>query len=223
MIAAVTARDVATALAFARAHGLEIAVRGGGHNPAGHVCDDGIVIDLSELRRVRVDAQARIARAQGGATWGDFDAATQAAWVSSRPASVVVTTSVGGLTLGGGIRHLTAQHGLTCDSLVGAELVTPDGTVLEVDADENAELLWGLRGGGGNFGVATRLDFRLYPLDGLIGGILEYRGEAVPDALRRFRDVVAASPGTSAARPCSSWTTRRGRCSSSRRRTRAGR
>jgi FAD/FMN-containing dehydrogenase len=186
--------DVATSFDFARVHGLEIAVRGGGHNPAGHcVCDGGIVIDLSELRTVEVDGDARIARAKGGATWGDFDSATQAFGLAT-PGGVVVTTGVAGLTLGGGIGHLTAQHGLTCDSLVGAEIVTPNGSVLEVSGEENAELLWGLRGGGGNFGVATRLDFRLYPVDGLVGGLLEYRGDGIREALRRFRDVVAGSP-----------------------------
>jgi len=99
-----------------------------------------------------------------------------------------------GLTLGGGIGHLTAQHGLTCDSLVGAELVTPDGAVIRATQDENAELLWGLRGGGGNFGVATRLEFRLHPLDQVVGGVLAYGGKHVREALRRFRDVVAGSP-----------------------------
>jgi FAD/FMN-containing dehydrogenase len=106
-----------------------------------------------------------------------------------------VTTGVGGLTLGGGIGHLTAQHGLTCDSLVGAEVVAPNGDAIEVSEDENEELLWGLRGGGGNFGIVTRLDFRLYQLEDVVGGVLEYRGESVRDALRRFRDVVAGSPG----------------------------
>jgi FAD/FMN-containing dehydrogenase len=188
------ASDVATALDFARARGLEVAVRGGGHNPAGHcVCEGGLVIDLSELRQVEVDAAGRLARAGGGATWADFDTATQTAGLVT-PGGVVVTTGVGGLTLGGGIGHLTAQHGLTCDSLVGAEVVAPNGDAIEVSEDENEELLWGLRGGGGNFGVVTRLDFRLYQLEDVVGGVLEYRGESVRDALRRFRDVVAGSP-----------------------------
>jgi FAD/FMN-containing dehydrogenase len=110
------------------------------------------------------------------------------------PGGVVGSTGVCGLTLGGGIGHLTAQHGLTCDNLIGAELVVPDGSVIRTTPDENAELLWGLRGGGGNFGVATSLDFRLHPLDHVVGGLLEYRGKAVRDALRRFRDLVADSP-----------------------------
>ena len=121
------AADVATAFTFAQANELEVAVRGGGHNPAGHcVCDDGLVIDLSALRTVRVDAASRIARAEGGATWLDFDAATQTAGLVT-PGGVVGSTGVAGLTFGGGIGHLTAQLGLTCDQLIAAELVTPSG------------------------------------------------------------------------------------------------
>ena len=190
----VGAGDVAAALDFARAHGLDVAVRGGGHNPAGHcVCDDGLVIDLSAMRTVDVDADARIARADGGATWLDFDAATQAFGLVT-PGGVVGSTGVCGLTLGGGIGHLTAQHGLTCDDLVGAEVVTPDGTVVSASSDENADLLWALRGGGGNFGVATRLEFRLHALDRVVGGLLTFGGKGVRDVLRRFRDVAARSP-----------------------------
>jgi len=187
-------QDVATAFDFARAHQLEVAVRGGGHNPAGHcILDGGLVIDLSQMRSVEVDGDVGIARAQGGSTWLDFDAATQAFGLVT-PGGVVGSTGVAGLTLGGGIGHLTAQHGLTCDNLVGAELVTPAGAVLEVGPNENPELLWALRGGGGNFGVATRLDFRLHPLDRLVGGMLTYSGSGVREALRRFRDVVARAP-----------------------------
>jgi FAD/FMN-containing dehydrogenase len=186
--------DVAIAFDFARTHGLDVAVRGGGHNPAGHcVLDDGLVIDLSPMRRVHVDADARIARAGGGATWLDFDTATQAFGLVT-PGGIVGSTGVCGLTLGGGIGHLTAQHGLTCDNLVGAELVTPDGTVVHASAEENPQLLWGLRGGGGNFGVATRLEFRLHPLETVVGGRLVFRGNGVRDASRRFREIVARSP-----------------------------
>jgi len=188
------ADDVATALDFARAHELEVAVRGGGHNPAGHcVSDGGLVIDLSSMRRVEVQADTRVALADGGATWLDFDAPTQAFGLVA-PGGVVGSTGVCGLTLGGGIGHLTAQHGLTCDNLVGAELVTPDGAVIRATHDENAELLWGLRGAGGNFGVATRLEFRLHPLERVVGGALTYGGKPVREALRRFRDVAASSP-----------------------------
>ena len=188
------AGDVATAIAFSRANALELAVRGGGHNPAGHcVCDGGLVIDLSLMRGVEVDADARTARADGGATWLDFDTATQAFGLVT-PGGVVGSTGVAGLTFGGGIGHLTAQYGLTCDNLLGAELVTPDGTVVHTSAEENPDLLWGLRGGGGNFGVATHLELRLHPLDRVVGGRLTYTGKGVSNAFRRYRDVVAQAP-----------------------------
>ena len=186
--------DVATALDFAGSHGLEVAVRGGGHNPAGHCAiDDGLVIDLSAMRRVDVDAAAAVARADGGATWLDFDRATQAFGLVT-PGGVVGSTGVCGLALGGGIGHLTAQHGLTCDNLIGAELVTPDGSVVHAGPDENPELLWALRGGGGNFGVATWLEFRLHPLERVVGGRLEFRGDDIAEVLLRFRDLVGRSP-----------------------------
>ncbi|MGH2991682.1 MAG: FAD-binding oxidoreductase [Solirubrobacterales bacterium] len=188
------AEDVAAAFEFADASGLEVAVRGGGHNPAGHcVCDDGLVIDLSRMRGVDVDGDSRTARAQGGATWLDFDAATQELGLVT-PGGVVGSTGVAGLTLGGGIGHLTTQHGLTCDNLVGAEVVTAGGEVVRAGPDENAELLWGLRGGGGNFGVATRLEFNLHPVERVVGGRLTYRGAGVRDALRRYRDLAARAP-----------------------------
>ena len=186
--------DVAAAFDFARSAGLEVAVRGGGHNPAGHcVCDDGLVIDLTALRAVEVDRDAGVARSGGGATWLDFDAATQAAGLVT-PGGVVGSTGVCGLALGGGIGHLTSQHGLTCDNIVGAEIVSPDGTVTTAGPDGDEELLWALRGGGGNFGVATRLDFRLHPLEQVVGGVLRYRGDRVGETLRVFRDTVARAP-----------------------------
>jgi FAD/FMN-containing dehydrogenase len=185
------AGDVGTALDFARTHELEVAVRGGGHNPAGHCAvDDGLVIDLSLMRDVEVDSEARLAISEGGATWLDFDAATQANGMVT-PGGVVGSTGVAGLTLGGGIGHLTAQHGLSCDNLVAAELVTPAGEVIRANGDETPELLWGIRGGGGNFGIATQLEFRLHPLERVVGGLFEYAGDSVRDALRAFRDVDA--------------------------------
>jgi FAD/FMN-containing dehydrogenase len=190
----VGADDIAIALGFAQGHELEVAVRGGGHNPAGHcVCDRGLVIDLSQMRKVEVDAERRIARADGGSTWLDFDTATQAFGLVT-PGGVVVSTGVVGLSLGGGIGHLTAQHGLTCDNIVAAEMVSPDGLVIHASADENPDLLWGLRGGGGNFGVVTRLEFRLHPLERVVGGRLVYRGTGVREALLRYRDLIARSP-----------------------------
>jgi FAD/FMN-containing dehydrogenase len=186
--------DVATAFDFARSHELEIAVRGGGHNPAGHcVLDGGLVIDLSPLRRVEVDAGTRTARAGGGSTWLDFDSATLAHGLVT-PGGVVGSTGVCGLAMGGGIGHLTAQFGLTCDNVVGAELVTPDGSIVRASHEENAELLWGLCGAGGNFGVATWLEFRLHELSRAVGGLLVYEAEGVRDAMRLFRGLVAGSP-----------------------------
>jgi FAD/FMN-containing dehydrogenase len=186
--------DVAVAFDFARTHNLAVAVRGGGHNPAGHcVLDDGLVIDLSRLRTVEVDVDRRIGRAGGGSTWLDFDRATQAFGLVT-PGGVVGSTGVCGLAMGGGIGHLTAQHGLTCDNLVGAELVTPDGTTVHASPDEHQELLWGLRGGGGNFGVATRLEFRLHPLERVVGGQLLYRGKHVRDVVSLYRDLVTTAP-----------------------------
>ena len=186
--------DVAAAFHFARTHGLDVAVRGGGHNPAGHcVLDDGLVIDLTRMRAVEVDRETGIARAGGGSTWLDFDTAVQTYGLAT-PGGVVGSTGVCGLTLGGGIGHLTAQHGLTCDNLAGAELVTPSGAVLRVSPDENADVLWGLRGGGGNLGVVTRLELRLHSVGEVVGGVLGFAGEGVRDALLAVRDLVARSP-----------------------------
>jgi FAD/FMN-containing dehydrogenase len=185
----VDANDVVAALAFGRAQGLEIAVRGGGHNPAGHcVIDNGLVIDLSRMREVRVDPEKGIATCLGGATWVDFDTATQVHGLVT-PGGVVGSTGVTGLTLGGGIGHLTAQYGLTCDNLIAADLVSPAGEFVRASDDQNPELLWGLRGGGGNFGVVTQAEFRLHPLERVVGGRLEYAGEGVASALRLFREL----------------------------------
>ncbi len=151
------------------------------------------MIDLSQMRTVEVDAETRIARSDGGATWLDFDSATQAFGLVT-PGGVVVSTGVVGLSLGGGIGHLTAQYGLTCDNIIGAEVVTPDGKVIQANADQNPDLLWGLRGGGGNFGVVTRLELRLHPLKELIGGRLVYRGAGVREALLCYRDLMEHSP-----------------------------
>jgi FAD/FMN-containing dehydrogenase len=194
IVRCVDANDVATALAFGQAHGLEIAVRGGGHNPAGHCAvDDGLVIDLSRMRDVRVDPEKRVAICQGGATWLDFDSAAQAHGLVT-PGGVVGSTGVTGLALGGGIGHLTAQFGLTCDNLVAAELVTPAGEIVRARDDQNPELLWGLRGGGGNFGVVTQAEFRLHPLERVVGGRLEYEGDGVAEVLRLFRELVIGGP-----------------------------
>jgi FAD/FMN-containing dehydrogenase len=194
IVRCVNANDVAAALAFGQARGLEIAVRGGGHNPAGHCAvDDGLVIDLSRMRDVRIDPEKRIASSQGGATWLDFDAATQAHGLVT-PGGVVGSTGVTGLTLGGGIGHLTAQYGLSCDNLIAAELVTPAGEIVRASDDQNPELLWGLRGGGGNFGVVAQAEFGLHPLKRVVGGRLECEEAGVTEALRLFRELAIDGP-----------------------------
>ena len=151
------------------------------------------MIDLSLMRGVGVDGGARTARAGGGARWLGFDAAAQRFGLVT-PGGVVGSTGVAGLALGGGIGHLTAQHGLTCDNLAGAEIVTPGGPVVRASPEENPGLLWGLRGGGGNFGVATRLEFRLHPLRRVLGGRLTDTGTGTGGAPRRFRDLAARAP-----------------------------
>ena len=203
--------DVATAFDFARVQGLEVAVRGGGHNPAGHcVLDGGLVIDLSLMRGVDVDSDARIAHSQGGATWLDFDSATQAFGLVT-PGGVVGSTGVAGLTFGGGIGHLTAQHGLTCDNLVAAEVVTPDGTVVRAGANEDAELLWGLRGG-----AETSASRRDWSSACIRSNELSAGGSSTPERASRRRFAASATwsrarPATSAAGRCLRWTTRSSR------------
>ncbi|HWL33000.1 MAG TPA: FAD-binding oxidoreductase [Gaiellaceae bacterium] len=186
--------DVVVALGIAAEHGLPVAIRGGGHNVAGHaVCDGGLVVELSGLDAVEVDPEARIARAGGGATWRAFDAATQVHGLAA-PGGTFGTTGVGGLTLGGGIGFLIGRYGLSCDNLVGAEIVTVDGSVVEASEDAERELFWAIRGGGGNFGVVTRLDFRLHPVDEVVGGVLLWPAHAAAEPMRAFRDVALAAP-----------------------------
>jgi FAD/FMN-containing dehydrogenase len=187
--------DVQAAVRFAREHGLEIAVRGGGHNVAGNaVCDGGLVIDLSAMRGVHVDARARRARAQGGATWGDYNRETQLHGLAST-GGVVSTTGVGGLTLGGGLGWLMGKHGMAVDSLRAVELVTATGEVVRASADEHPDLFWALRGGGGNFGVATWLEYELYPVGPTVtGGLVAHPFAAARDVLRFYRDFTASLP-----------------------------
>ncbi len=187
--------DVIAALAFAAEHGLEVAVRGGGHSVTGRsLCDDGLVLDVRGMRDVEVDAQRRVARVGGGATWADVDRATQAHGLATTGGRVS-TTGVAGLTLGGGSGWLERKHGLACDNLVAAELVTADGTLVRASEDENPELLWAVRGGGTNFGVVTSLELRLHPLNAeVLAGLVLHPGERGRDVLRLFRDVMATAP-----------------------------
>lgn len=186
--------DVVRAVNFARENDLVPAVRGGGHNVAGSAtCDDGIVIDLSPMKSVTVDPNRRVARAGGGATWGDYDEQTQTVGLAS-PGGVVSTTGIAGLTLGGGLGWLSRSYGLACDCLVAAEVVTADGSVVTASAEQNPDLFWGLRGGGGNFGVVTTFEYRLHPVTDLLAGIVIHPRSEARDFLRVFRDLVVEAP-----------------------------
>lgn len=186
--------EVAAAIAFARAHDLELSVKGGGHGVAGRaVCDDGLVIDLSRMRAVSVDPVTRTATVQGGATLRDLDAASQAHGLATT-AGIFRDTGVAGLALGGGVGLLMRRFGLTCDNLLAAEVVTADGRVLEASEHEHPDLFWALRGGGGNFGVVTRMDFQLYPLTHVFGGVVVYPFEDALALGRFYRDLMTDAP-----------------------------
>lgn len=195
-----TVQQVACAIRYARETGLEISVRGGGHNYAGHaVCDGGMMIHLGEMKDVRVDPVARRAVCGGGATWADVDAATQAHGLAT-PGGFISHTGIGGLTLGGGIGWLTDLAGLSCDNLVGAEVVTADGRILHASPTEHADLFWALRGGGGNFGVVTSFEFALHPVGPMIHlGLFFYGLDDNLPALQFVRDYVKQMPARTTA------------------------
>jgi FAD/FMN-containing dehydrogenase len=187
--------DVVAAVRFARERNLEIAIRGGGHNVAGTaVCDDGIVVDLSGMRAVRVDAADRKAWVEGGALWGDVDRETQAHGLATT-GGIVSHTGVGGLTLGGGVGWLMRRHGLTVDNLLAADIVTADGELLHASEARHPDLFWALRGGGGNFGVVTSFELRLHPVGPtvLAGPIFWDASDAV-EVLRFYRDFIRDAP-----------------------------
>ena len=187
--------DVVAAVEFARRHNLPLAVRGGGHNVAGNaVCDGGLVIDLSPMKSVRVDPAARKARVEGGATWGEFDREAQSFGLATT-GGIVSSTGVAGLTLGGGMGWLSRSCGLACDNLLAADVVTADGRALTASATENKELFWGLRGGGGNFGVVTSLEFRLHPVGPtVVGGIVAHPPDRAQELLSFYREFTGAEP-----------------------------
>jgi FAD/FMN-containing dehydrogenase len=189
------ADDVAAAVRFAREADLPVAVRSGGHSfPGLSVCDDGLVVDLSAMKGIQVDPAARVARVQAGVLLGELDQATQAHGLAV-PAGIVTHTGLTGLTLGGGIGWLMRKHGLTIDQLVEAEVVTADGERLTASETENPDLFWGLRGGGGNFGVVTELEFRLNPVGPVVlAGPIFWAMEDSPEVLRFYRDWVADAP-----------------------------
>jgi FAD/FMN-containing dehydrogenase len=185
------AGDVAAAVRFAREAGLEISVRGGGHSIAGRcVTDGGLMIDLAEMKGIHVDPSARTIRAQGGVTWAEFNRET-AVHALAVTGGAISTTGIAGYTLGGGLGWLMAKYGLAADNLLAVELVTAEGDVLQVDADSHPDLFWALRGGGGNFGIATSFTYRLHPVQTIVGGLIAHPLDAAPELLRFYRDAVA--------------------------------
>jgi FAD/FMN-containing dehydrogenase len=186
--------DVLRSVELAEKENLPIAVRGGGHSVAGHsVCDGGLVIDLSGMRAVAVDPYRRVAVAEGGATWEDFDRATQMHELATT-GGTDPDTGIAGLTLGGGIGFLTGKHGLTVDTLRGAELVTADARVVWASEKENEDLFWALRGGGGNFGVVTRFEYRLHPVTDVYGGMITYPLTSATEVLARLGELLPEAP-----------------------------
>jgi FAD/FMN-containing dehydrogenase len=189
------AADVPHAISFARDNGLEISIRGAGHNIAGNaVCDDGVMIDFSKMRNVHVDAEKRRAHVEPGATLSDVDKATQAHGLAT-PLGINSTTGIAGLTLGGGFGWLTRKYGMTVDNLVSAEMVTADGGQIRVSDKENTELFWAIRGGGGNFGVVTRFEFKLYPVGPeIIAGLLVFPFDQARQVLKKYREFAISAP-----------------------------
>jgi FAD/FMN-containing dehydrogenase len=186
--------DVIHAVNFSREHNLLLAVRSGGHNAGGlGICDDGLVIDLAPIKYARVDPAARTVTVGAGCTWGDVDHATHAFGLAT-PSGIISTTGVGGLTLGGGIGHLTRKCGLTIDNLLSADVVLADGKFVKANANENPDLYWALRGGGGNFGVVTSFTFKLHRIDTVYGGPMLYELSETAEVMKWYRDLIATAP-----------------------------
>jgi hypothetical protein len=188
------ASDVLRCITFARRHDLPLSVRGGGHSVAGNAVGDGaVMLDLSGMKAVRVDPDARTVRAEPGLTLGEFDRATQAFGLATT-LGVVSVTGIAGLTLGGGLGWLNGRYGLACDNLISADVATADGQLLRASAEENEDLFWGIRGGGGNFGVVTSFEYQLHPVDRVLAGGLSYPLSMAPLVLRFYDDFVKAAP-----------------------------
>jgi FAD/FMN-containing dehydrogenase len=194
IVQALGAGDVMQAVRFARENDLPVAVRGGGHNVAGHaLCDDGLLIDLSRLRSVRVDPKRRIAHADPGCSYTDFDLECQAHGLATT-GGTVASTGIAGLTLGGGLGFLMGSYGLACDNVRSVDIVLADGRFTRASADENPDLYWGVRGGGGNFGVVTSFEFQLHPVGQLLGGMVIWPIKDGREALQVFREVTTTGP-----------------------------
>ncbi len=192
--------DVIAAVRFARTHELLVSVRGGGHNITGNaVCEGGLMIDLSPMKSVRVDPGQRTARAEAGLTWGEYNRETQAFDLAST-GGVVSTTGIAGLTLGGGLGWLMGKHGLSCDNLLSADLVTAEGQFLTASADQHPDLFWGLRGGGGNFGVVTSFEYRVHPVGPVLAGMVLHPMAKAKEVLRFYRGFRPQLPGRGACR-----------------------
>jgi hypothetical protein len=186
--------DVIRSVNFARENRLTVAIRGGGHNGPGlGTCDDGLVIDLSLMKGVRVDPAAKTARVDGGCTWGDVDHATHAFGLAT-PSGIMSTTGVGGLTLGGGLGHLARTCGLTLDNVLSVDVVLADGRFVTASADENPDLFWAVRGGGGNFGIVTSFLFRLHPISTVYAGPMLWHLDQAAEAMRFYRDYILSAP-----------------------------
>lgn len=186
--------DVVSAVNFGRENDLLVAIRGSGHNVAGTaVCDGGIVIDLSQLRGIRVDPTGRTVRAEAGVTWGELDHETQAFGLATT-GGAVSTTGISGLTLGGGIGVLMRKHGLACDNLKSVDVVTAGGAMLTASATDNADLFWALRGGGGNFGIATSFEYRIHPVGPVLGGLVLHPLDRAKDLLAFYRELTTTAP-----------------------------
>ena len=187
--------DIVDAVNFARDKGFEVAVRGGGHNVAGRATTEGgVMIDLSRMKGIHVDPAGRTARAQGGVTWGEFNRETQLHGLAVT-GGIVSTTGIAGLTLGGGLGHAMGKYGLTIGNLLSAEVVTADGRILTASEEENEDLFWALRGGGGNFGVVASFEYRLHPVGPMVtAGLVAHPYPAAGDVLRFYRDFTATAP-----------------------------
>src|SRR5579872_6743047 len=188
------AADVIAGVNFARDSGLTLAVRGGGHNGPGlGVCDDGLVLDLSQMNGIRVDPAARTVRVEGGATWGSVDHATHAFGLAT-PSGFISSTGVGGLTLGGGIGYLSRTFGLTIDNLLEVDMVLADGRFVTANAKENSDLFWAVRGGGGNFGVVTSFLFKAHPIHTNYAGPMLWKLEDAAEMMRWYRKFIVKAP-----------------------------